>query len=229
MAIRRYIGAMMVALTIGTFGAHPGRAESHEQLSEAQIVLFRTPHLDNVTQTSTLTYDYSRQAVSDDSFSDTVTMTITEILPSGAKNVDFDYLTGERHRPFGSVSEFRGNPLIMVFLEDDVDRMSEALGGGNTYMRNRIRHAFFDSAETMPISLDLNGRRISGTRISIAPFVGDRHRDRIGEFEHKTYEFVVSPEVPGSIYRIRSTVPSVSRAGKPKVQETLTFSGLEAK
>jgi hypothetical protein len=219
------IGALGFALLFCALGAPAAQNASGDAYSDAQTALFRTPHLDNIEQPGTLEYEYRRVADPDESFVDTVAMTVTEISPDGGKNVTFEYLTGPNRRPFGDVTDFRGNPLIMVFLEDDLRRMMERFGGGGVYMRNRIRHAFYDRGKTQRVTFKLNGRTVEGTQITITPFVGDQNRERFGEYEHKVYEFVVSSEVPGGIFRMRSTVPSLSPAGKPVVQDTLTYRG----
>jgi hypothetical protein len=222
---RFFPGVFWAAVLTCVPAALAAQDDTGEQYSDAQIALFRTPHLDNVTRPTTLEYDYRHDAAQDDSFVDTVKMTVTEISPDGGKSVTFEYLTGSHARSFQDLTNFRGNPLIMIFLEDDVRRMKEELGGGGVYMRNRIRHAFYDRGQTQPVTFELNGRKISGTQVTIAPFVGDKNRERLGDNEHKTYEFVVSPDVPGGIYRIRSTVPSSSAAAKPLAQDTLTYRG----
>ena len=218
-------GALGFALLFCALGAPAAQNASDDAFSDAQIALFRTPHLDNIEQPRTLDYEYRREADPDKSFVDTVAMTVTEISPDGGKNVAFEYLTGPNRRPFEDVTDFRGNPLVMVFLEDDLRRMIERFGGGGVYMRNRIRHAFYERGKTQRVTFKLNGRTVEGTQITITPFVGDKNRERFGEYEHKVYEFVVSSEVPGGIFRMRSTVPSLSPGGKPLTQDTLTYRG----
>ncbi len=222
---RIFIAGFGVLLLVCAAAAPAAEDSSEDGLSDAQIALFRTPHLDNVTQPVTLEYDYRRDAGPDDSFVDTVTMTVTDIAEDGAKTVTFGYLTGPNHRPFESVADFRGNPLIMVFLEDDLRRMTAELGGGGVYMRNRIRHAFRERGQAQPVTFDLNGRTVEGTKVTVAPFVGDKNRSRLGDYERKVYEFVVSPEVPGGIFRMRSTVPSPSPPGQPLTEDSLTYRG----
>jgi len=196
-----------------------------DEYSRAQTALFRTPHLDNVTEPTTLEYEYRRSAGPDDTFVDTVRMSVTQISPDQGKTVKFEYLTGSHARPYGEVTDFRGNPLIMVFLEEDLRRMQQKLGGGGLYMRNRIRHAFYEQEMIQSVTFELGGRPVVGTQIKITPFVGDKNRDKLGDYENKIYEFVVSPEVPGGIFMMRSTVPSSSGATKPLYQDSLTFRG----
>lgn len=218
-------GVLGIALLFCAPVAHAAGEAAGDEYSDAQVALFRTPHLDNVTQPMILEYEYRRDAGPDDTFVDTVKMTVTGIAPDGGKSASFEYLTGANVRPFDDVEDFRGNPLIMVFLEDDLRRMREKFGGGGVYMRNRIRHAFYESGQVQPVTFDVNGRAVNGTQITITPFVGDKNRQRLGEYEYKIYEFVVSPEVPGGVFRMRSTVPSSSAAEEPLVRDSLTYRG----
>lgn len=218
-------GTLGCALLFGAPGAPTAQGAPDVVYSDAQIALFQTPHLDNIKQPVTLAYEYKREAGPDESFVDAVAMTVTEISPDGGKNVTFEYLTGSNRRPVGDLTGFRGNPLIMVFLEDDLQRMTKKLGGGGVYMRNRIRNAFLDRGKTQPITFDLNGRAVEGIRITVAPFVGDKNLERLGAYEQKIYEFVISSEVPGGVFQMRGTVPSPSSAENPLIQATLTYRG----
>jgi len=217
------VGVVSALLLAWAPGAHADGDLPEAEYSDAQIALFRTPHLDNVNKPTTLEYEYRRNARPDDTFVDTVRMTVTQIAPDGGKTLTFEYLTGSHALPFDEMTDFRGNPLIMIFLEDDLRRMRAELGGGGVYMRNRIRHAFYESGQTRRVTFELDGRTVAGTQVTITPFVGDKNRERLGDYEDMIYEFVVSPEVPGGVFQMRSTVPSSSEAQEPLAQVTLTY------
>lgn len=218
-------GFLVLAAAFLMPAANAASGAEEGELSDAQVLLFRTPHLDGIDRPTTVEYEYRRDAGDEKGFVDTVAIDITEVAADGGKDVKVDFLTGPRARNFGTFDGFRGNPLIMVFLEDDVQRMGEDLGGGSLYMRNRIRHAFYDGATTAPVTFQVDGRTVDGTQVSVAPFVGDKNRDRLGTYERKVYEFIVSPAVPGGIYRIHSYVPSGTEAGRPLAEDTLTYRG----
>ena len=46
--------------------------------------------------------------------------------------------------PFPPMIGFRGNPVLMFFLEHDVEEMQRVDGGAASYFRTRIRQAFVD-------------------------------------------------------------------------------------
>lgn len=227
--MRILIGAGMLGLAVSLVGPTMDQARGDEDggYSKAQILLFRTPHLDGVDRPATLDYEYRREQKGGDGFVDSVALTVTDVAADGAKDISVHFLTGSRHKPYSDFTDFRGNPLLMVFLEDDVRRMAEKFGGGDIYMRNRIRSAFYDGASTEPVSFRLDGRSVAGTKVTVTPFVGGKYRERMGEYEHKVYEFVVSTEVPGGIYQMHSYVPSSSMADKPLIEDTLTYRGGE--
>lgn len=220
--------ALGLALCLPSAPMDGARGAEEGELSPAQMLLFRTPHLDGIDHPMIVDYEYRRQEQDGEGFVDTVAMNIVRIGPDGGKDVTVRFLSGSREKSFGDFPGFRGNPLIMVFLEDDVQRMGEKFGGGNIYMRNRIRYSFYDAAKTEPVSFQMQGRRVEGTKVTVAPFAGDKNRDRMGAYAHKVYEFIVSPEVPGEIYQIHSYVPSKTMAGKPVIEDTLTYKGPES-
>jgi len=221
----RTLGLLVAGALLGVAAASPSFAAG-DDFSDAQHLLFDNPQLQNISKPTTLTYAFRRTGTDGASFDDSVDLMVTEILPEGRRNLEFRFLTGERERPFRPIQGFRGNPLIMLFLQRDVEQMAARYGGAKTYFRNRIRSAIRDRAELDRISVDFAGQNLTVTRITISPFVGDPNRQRFADHEQKRYEFLLSPEVPGGIYQIRSLVPLADAA--PLVEETMTYRGSNA-
>ena len=196
--------------------------QKQKEWTQAQVLLFDTPHLANVTAPQTLSYDFEQRGGSEVDFDDRVELNITENLPDGRKSLEAEFLTGERRRAFAPFTGFRGNPLIMMFLQWDVDRMKESAGGGERYFRNRIRYAFFQGAEVEEAPIELDGESLPGTRILIRPFKDDANRDRFPDLQGKFYEFLVSSKVPGGVYQIRAVVPAEGGA-EPLQQGRVTY------
>lgn len=208
------------ALAVGMAGAAPATAEG--RYTSAQIALFDTPHLESIAEPVALTYDFSHDAAEGEAFEDRVRMIVTEVGADGRKNLSFEYLSGSRQRPFAAIEGFRGNPLIMLFLQHDVEEMRQATGGPNGYFRNRIRNAFRDGAKVEALTVEHADKTLAARRITIRPFAADPNRDRFPEFAEKWYEFILVPEIPGGLYRIRSVVPSGS-GGVPLIENSLTY------
>jgi hypothetical protein len=205
----------------GLFLLVAGAARAQDY-SAAQTALFDTPHLENVAEPTTLRYAYSHGGSFDAAFRDRVDVIVTEVDADGRKNVSFDYLSDKHRQEFPAVEGFRGNPLIMIFLQYDVDRMGERTGGSSHYFRNRIRESFFERATTEATTIEFGGRQIAATLVKVQPFLQDPNRVRFEAYAEKSYEFLLAPEVPGGIYRLRTVTPGAS-AGQPLEENILEF------
>ncbi|MDH3596907.1 MAG: hypothetical protein OEM93_18880 [Rhodospirillales bacterium] len=208
------------ALAVGLAAATPAIAQGG--YSSAQIALFDTPHLENIAEPMALTYDFRYRATEGEVFEDHVKMIVTEVGADGRKSLSFQYLSGSRQRPFAAIEGFRGNPLIMLFLQHDVEEMRQAGGGPSGYFRNRIRNAFRDGAKVEELVVEHADNTFAAKRITIRPFATDPNRDRFPRFADKSYEFVLAPGIPGGLYRIRSVVPS-NGDGVPWIENSLTY------
>ena len=84
-----------------------------------------------------------------------------------------------------------------------------------------------------PVNVQLDGRTVDAVEITVRPYDQDPLQRRFAAYADKTYSFTLSPEVPGTVYEMRTTMydPKAKAAGKepppPLIQETLTFSGTE--
>ena len=202
-------------------GAFVGDA-SAQDYSAAQLALFDTPHLANIDEPMTLHYAYAHHGSLEQAFDDVVDMTITAVTADGRKNVAFNYLSDKHHYDFPPVEGFRGNPIIMMFLEYDVMGLSQQTGGSSLYFRNRIRDAFVDRATTEATTIEFAGRQISATRITMQPFLQDPMRQRFEKFAEKTYEFLLAPDVPGGVYSLGVKTPGAA-PDKPLEENLLRF------
>ena len=134
------VGAMALAGLCGTavydqaWAQAP--ADDPRPLSPAQVALFETPHLRNVDRPETLDYAFTREGPG--GFADTVAVHVLRVNPDGTKSLGFDYLTGERRVRFPELDNFRGNPLLMLTLERDVNEMKDTIGVSSSLFRNKI-------------------------------------------------------------------------------------------
>jgi hypothetical protein len=193
-----------------------------DDYSAAQLALFNTQHLANIEKPTTLHYAYKHQGTLEQAYDDVVEMTITAVTADGSKNVSFNYLSDKHHHEFPPVEGFRGNPIIMMFLEHDVIGLSQQTGGSTLYFRNRVRDSFVDRATTETTTVSYGGKDIAATRITIQPFLQDPYRARFEKFAEKTYEFLLAPEVPGGVYSMRVLTPGAA-PDKPLEENLLQF------
>lgn len=207
-----------------------GKAEK-PQLSEAQNLLFETPHLKNIGTPSVITYRFERKSQFKDDFKDTVKVRIDKILPDGAKDVSFEFFTGRQNRPYPPLEHFNGNPLVMVYLSRDVTEMARLVGGSTNFYRSKVRSGFMDKATVSEVEVPGPNGPVKGHKIEMKPFMAETNRSyEMGPNLLKTYEFIVSDEVPGGLYSIRTVVPP--EAGKEDkgnvIEETLVFENVAA-
>jgi len=205
--------------------AHAMAADDAPSLTQAQVVLFESNHLKDITRPVRLEYAFTHQGGAGD-FTDKVTEDIRDVHPDGRKDVWVQFLSGTHQMKFPPAIGFNGNPLLMYFLEHDATEMQQATGGASGYFRNRIRNAFLN-AEMHSIAITVDGKTCAGREIVIAPFRDDPHFAQ-SAFREKSYRFTLCDGVPGTIYRIATTVPAVSNGAGGVYEEAMTYEGEQA-
>ena len=204
-----------------TTGAQTAETEADRPLSQAQIELFRTPHLGNVRQPGALVYDFTRYGPA--GFTDRVTMHVREVRDDGTRDVSFDFLTGERRESHPPVQGFSGNPLLMIFLEHDVRTLKESIGVSTTYWRNRIRDALLDRATVEDVTATVGGQAVPARKVSVRPFEKEDRLRRVPPVRDKLYTFILADAVPGGIVEIRTDMLADAGLGVPAAGESLVF------
>lgn len=202
-----------------------GAAAPHDGYSAAQVALFATPHLGNLGRTGVLVYDFTRRGTQQPAIDDTVEMAVTRLGPDGGRDVSFRFLHGPRAHPFPDIEGFHGNPVLMAFLQRDVEEMERMTGGKSGYFRNRIRQAFVAAAVVEPDTVTWDGRPTPARRITVRPYAGAELSERFPDLAGKTYEFVMADDVPGGIYRIRTRVDGAGET--VRIEEAMTLRAFE--
>lgn len=212
------LGALTVTLVLvgkASIGGKTGVAE----LNQAQQLVFMEDHLRNVPRNRVINYDFESHIKGMEDVADTVQMTVTEVREDNTRNLSFEFLTGSRRIDFHDAEGYRGNPIIIQFLERDIRDMSQATGGSTDYFRNRIRKSFTDpQVRTIRISLD--GKDMDAVEVMVTPFVKDPNIAKFQRYAQKRYEFVFAVGVPGGLYRIHTLVPADDEI---QIEELLTF------
>lgn len=215
--------AAIVAVTLGSFVAlSPAHAGDEEIATEA---VFQRQHLDNIEAPTTLRYSFERSGSLLGDLTDQARLVITAIGTDGRKQVEFHLFSGAAARHIAPQQGFRNNPMIVAFLQRDVEQMSRITGGSPHYFRNRIRDAFTRAAtvQAEAVTVDLADRKLEGTKVTVRPFAYDPQLPRFPEFRDKQYEFLLAPEIPGGVYRLRALTPNGT--GEPLLDETMTYDG----
>ncbi len=218
----------ILTLMLLALAALPARADDpapdERPLSLAQITLFMTPHMKNVEHPETLKYSFTR--VGPGAFTDTAAEHILTVHPDGTKSVAFDFLTGERHKPFPGVDGFSGNPMLMIFLENDVNGMKDSLGVSAAYFRDRFREAMVERATVTDTIFQLDGKAVAAKEVVVAPYAGDERLEKLPSVQAKLYRFVFSGAVPGGLAEISAEMPADPAHDIPAASERIVFSGV---
>lgn len=213
-------------ITVGSL-AFAGEDNAEEPMSPANTMLFMSDHLATVGQPSTFHYDFQKSGTLEQGFTDTIAMTVTAVAPDGSKDVQLRYFTGERARDFPPVSQARGNPILLLFLQRDVGEMQRLTEGNWRYFQRVIKLAFANGADVKPVEFDFNGQNVKGTEIRITPYLNDSHAG-LEKYNAKYYVFTLSEAVPGWIYQMRSVIPEKGAgSNRVLVEEVIKFRNVE--
>lgn len=119
-----------------------------------------------------------------------------------------------------------GNPVVLYFLEREVRELKRLTGGSVSFYRNRIRKALAGEAMVRETQVSYDGRSVKATEIRIDPYVDDPARSRFEKFAERYYVMVLSPEIPGEVYRMKAELKGSAgtpEAGRILHSETLVF------
>lgn len=198
---------------------------SAQGISAAERLLFDTNHMQGIQAPTILTYSYQKEAAGEDGFKDEVKVDITRINPDATVAVTTQFLSGDRNVPLPAIEGAHGNPAVLGFLERDIVEMKRLTGGSTGYFRKRIRMALANTQEIKPIRVSYAGKDFEGKEVRIQPYLNDPMRERFPKFENKAYVFIFCQDLPGSLYRIRSS----SMQDQSGVVETLTLMSADRK
>ena len=216
---------VLAALVLGPARADEALPDDTRPLSPAQLALFETPHLRNVDHPETLDYGFVREGGA--GFTDKIELHVRQVNADGTKDLSFDYLTGEHHVQFPELDHFRGNPLLMLTLERDVNEMRDAVGLSASYFRNKVREVFVTGATITDATFILSGTSMPAREITVRPFKGDPRLEHIQSLQQKSYTFVLADGVPGTIAEIRIAVPADAAMAAPAFSQRTIFIGVE--
>lgn len=220
--VRRGVAVAVFAAAALAAGAAAG--EEYE-LTAAQKLLFDSDQLKDLPASATVRYRFHKSGALEPGFDDAVEMTVNGLEPDGRRDLSFHFLTAPRAIDFEPMRQFRGNPLVMLFLERDVREMKRLTGGSDLYFRNRIRHALArPDTQVAPTTIEWRGRTVPATEVIIHPFVADALIDRYRQFEQKEYRITLSDAVPGMLYAARAVTPG-PEGGPPLMDERMILEG----
>jgi hypothetical protein len=205
------------------------RAAVAQPVSPAENLLFLTNHMQNVREPVSLIYSFKKEGGAESGFEDEVHVDVTKINPDKSVGVSMRFLSGGRTLDLPQVGNASGNPALLGFLERDITEMKRLTGGSVNYFRKRIRLALAEAKKLHPIRFNYAGKQRDGQEVRIQPYLDDPLRDRLTKYVDKSYVFVISTEVPGGLYQIRTSSGNAADSnakatkGKAAMTETLTL------
>ena len=219
-------GMEVKGATIGRMGDPVGVDPDTFEFADAEVKLWMDNHLRNIDSPGRLYYDFVKSGSYEEGFSDSVFLDIVRINEDGSKDADLEFFTAGRQQ-----NERRegitGNPVLGKYMEGDVYEMNRLTNGSWRYFQKRIKSAFAENAKIEPVTFEYDGAERTGEKISITPYVNDPRRRQFAEFAPKLYEFILSDQVPGKLYQIKTVIPAGSPDSEPLMEETLTLQSAE--
>lgn len=215
-AVEKHIGRM------GEVEAVP----ENFSFSRAEASLWRSNHLENITEPMQLYYEFIKDGSFEEGFSDSVYLSILELNEDGTKNANMEFFTGERKQNFNSdnVTNVLGNPVLGIYMQGDVYEMARLTEGSWRHFHKRIKVALREVARVEPVTITYDGRELAAEKISFNPYLNDPHRSRFRKFSNKIYEITFAEDVPGKLYQIRTVIEDQeANASGPLMEEVLTL------
>lgn len=212
---RRLLG-LLLALALALPQA-AGADAADDSISKPLKLLYRTPHLDNAVGPGVLHYDLrSSGPEAEDALDDVVRLQILRVNADGGKDALSSFPGAEKRKEFPEVAGFHGNPLVMHFLQWDVERMDDRTDINHHHLRNQILDTMrrADGITAEPAKIVHAGRTLPAWRVSFAPFGGlpDKMRRKLGAGVGKRYVYTLADDVPGGIYAIETVEPAAGGA-----------------
>ncbi|MFC7473763.1 hypothetical protein ACFQS7_05325 [Dankookia sp. GCM10030260] len=208
MIARRALPALLGLLPL------PLAAEEPPPLSDAQVLLFETPHLAALHPPLRLDYGFRREAAGHAPVEDAIRLSILASEVPGRRDVVPEFLTGPRAIHYPPAPGFRGNPLLLFALDRQARELSAATGGAHAWFRNRIRRALALAPSPERTTAPFEGDDIEAAEIILHPFAGE---PRAGRFQDQRLRFVLAESMPGWIQAIDTELPVGA------VRETIRF------
>lgn len=217
-------GVMLLALCgVAVAGAQEAtqQAAADTEFSKANQLLFMSDHLTDAKAPMVYVYELTKTTTREDekAFTDEIRMVARDAEGGDSKAVTIDYLSGERSNYVDNVEHARGNPIVMLFLQRDVNEMDRLTGGHWRYFQRRIKTALEHGATVEPVTIEFQGESVQAQRISLTPFAGETRRE-MKDYVDKRYVFILSEAVPGEVVEMRAVVPGED---KPVIEERLTL------
>ena len=217
------------ALLLGTGAALAQAPAQAAEPPAAADLLFETPQLTNVPPGSALTYQYRRTGDSGGQLfgrpiDDRIQLKIEQGAKPEERSVTVQMFDGERRRAAGPFENTTANPVLLLFLEHNLDDLARVLGANPRYLKNAIRAGLRDHATVTPATTQVAGKAEPGWIVEVQPFLDDPKKERMKGLHTLRLRFESADAVPGRIVSIRAEADA---PGGKLLEESLTYESLD--
>lgn len=226
MIVRR-IGRRRLLACLLAAGAIPApRTTWSGETGTVQEIVFAPGFLAAVDRPTVLRYRYEMSgAAMGRPYTSSARLEIREVFSDGRKLAWLDMFEGANRRETGPIPTVDQNPLLLAFLQRDAVTMANLTAGAAGYFQQQVRRAFNEPATVEITPVTWRGRTIEARTVRMRPFLADPSIGRFPQFRDKEYEFTVSPELPGGLWRIGVRLPDT--AGVVYLEESLTLDAVD--
>lgn len=221
------VHAGVLVLAMGLAGGAARAQESGSSApppSEAERLVFTTPHLAGLKPPTELRYRFHREgSLAGASLDDEARLTLRATAAGACCEAETQFLSGPMQIKLPPVENALGNPVTLHFLERQVKLMNELTKGTQNHFRKRIRLALVDEAEVRTGEREFAGRRVPVREVRVRPFLNDPNRYRYEKHAQREYLIVLAEDVPGTVLELRCLEPGAKPGDAPALLETLTL------
>jgi hypothetical protein len=203
------------------------QAEAAKPQADVATLLFGNPQWGQAPVGATITYAYSKktsQAPFGAPFDDHIVLKLEPGEDTESRTADVKMFFGVNAKPAGPFSSAKQNPVLLLVMEENVQEMSKLFKANPRYLKNAIRKAWRDDAKIVAAPIDVDGKSVPGTKITVTPFVDDPEKDKMMGLERISYTVEIADSVPGNIAKIDIDAPGAD--GKSIFNETLSYKGV---
>ena len=186
--------------------------------------MFGTKHLKNIDAKSILHYGFNQYGSHTKKIEDKVKLTVSNINTDKSKSLGVEFLSGKNKKVFPDIASFHSNPLVMHFLQWDVEKMAADTRVSQHYFRNLIRDGFLQ-AQSEEITISFNQKPYKGYRVFFTP-LKKQTSNKYQKYLGKLYEFTFINDIPGTIYSIKTQI-SDTKNKHPLEHTELKFTELK--
>jgi len=191
--------------------------------------LWMDKHLINIEQRARLHYEFEKTGSYEEGFIDDVYLDIVKINEDGTREAVLDFFSGDQRQKVSpsNVKNIAGNPVIGIYLQGDVYEMNRLTEGNWKYFHRQIKLALAESNTSEHVTVEFEGKRYESEKIVLYPYENIKQKDRLKEFSDKRYEFIISDEIPGKLYQIKTVINDAENPDVPLMEEILTLKNVE--